>query len=105
MGNLIIIDRKAKRTNSDSNWIDPLGVSEAKANKSRTIEIPKDSANPVHQAIESMGVKALLGRVAYCLNDKKEMMSGVIVDVIPPYYLHLRHKGVAKFDDIISIGG
>lgn len=105
MPNLIIIDRKHKRKNSDEQWNDPLGTEEAKYNKARTIEIPKETKNPVYTAITSMGIKSLLGRIAYCLNDKKEILSGRIVDVIPPGYLHLKNKGVVKIDDCISLGG
>jgi len=105
MGNLIIVDRKHKRANSDNDWVDPLGVDSARQEKARTISIPRGSVNPAYQVITSMGVKALLGRTAYCFNDRKEVVSGVIADVIPPYYLHLRNKGVFKLDDVISIGG
>jgi hypothetical protein len=99
------MDRKRKKANSDNQWNDPLGIEEVKNNKSRTIEIPKDSKNPAHILIASIGVKALIGRIAYCLNKKQEMVSGRIVDVIPPKYIHLKNKGVFTLDDVISIGG
>ena len=102
---MIIMDRKKKRANSDNQWVDPLGIEEAKRNKAITIEIPKGTKNPAYILMSSMGVKALLGRIAYCLDSKKELMTGRIVDIIPPGYLHLKNKGVVKIDDVISIGG
>ena len=105
MSNIIIIDRKNKRASLDNNWDDALGVDHAKREKARTINIPKDSKNPAHQVMTAMGVKALLGRKAFCFNSKQEMVSGIISDVIPPNYIHLRNKGVFKIDDVISIGG
>jgi hypothetical protein len=100
----IIVDRKHKRANSDNQWSDPLGVEQAKREKARTIEIPKDSINPAYQMISLMGVKSLLGLKAFCLNDRKEMISGIIVDIIPPFYISLRNKGVFKLDDVVSMG-
>ena len=105
MGNLIIVDRKLKRASTDRQWTDPLGVDDAKRDKARTIEIPKGSKNPAHQVMSTMGIKSLLGRRAFCFNDRKEVVSGVIADIIPPHYLHLRNKGVFRIDDVISIGG
>ena len=101
---LIIVDRKHKRANSDNQWKDPLGVEDAKHEKARTIEVPNDSKNPVHEFIRKWGShKQLLGKKAFCLTDRKEMMWGYIIDVFPPFYLHLKNKGIAKFDDVISI--
>ena len=100
----IIVDRKHKRKNFDNNWSDPLGVEEARREKARTIEVPLDSDNPVHKFIAMWGShKLLLGHKAHCITDRKEMMSGFIVDVIPPDYLHLKNKGVVRFKDVISL--
>ena len=105
MANLIIVDRKHKRASSDSQWKDPLGVDEARREKARTIDIPSDSDNVIHKFIRTWGShKLLLGRKVHCITDKKEMLSGFIVDVIAPYYLSLRNKGVVKFSDVVSIG-
>ena len=102
---LIIIDRKKKRANSDNQWVDALGLEEARKEKARTIDIPSDSDNPIHKFIRTWGShKLLLGKKVFCLNDRKEMLSGFIVDVIAPYYLSLRNKGVVKFSDVISVG-
>lgn len=102
---MIIIDRKKKRANFDNQWSDPLGIEEARKNKAVTIEIPKDSKNPAHLIMASFGAKSLIGKTAYCFNSKKDIVSGRIVDIIPPHFIHLRNKGVFKLDDIVSIGG
>lgn len=105
MSNIIIVDRKHKRANFDNQWKDPFSLDEAKKEKARTISIPRGSKNPAYQVMETMGVKALLGRQAFCFNDKKEVISGIVADVIPPDYIHLRNKGVFTIDSVISIGG
>ena len=105
MPNTIIIDRKRKRANSDNQWVDPLGIEQAKKEKLRTIDVPSDSDNPIHKFIRQWGShKLLLGRKVHCLTDRKEMLSGYVVDVIAPFYLLLKNKGIVKFSDVISIG-
>ena len=104
MGNLIIVDRKKKKASFDNQFTDPLGVDEAKREKARTIDIPNDSTNPIHKFLRLWdSPKLLLGRCVHCLIDKKEVLSGYIVDVIPPFYLHLKDKGVVKFSDVVSM--
>lgn len=105
MSNLIIIDRKHKRANSDNTWTDALGVDDAKREKARTIEIPKGSKNPAHQVMATQGTKGLLGRKAWCFNSKQEVVTGFISQVLPPHFIHLKNKGVFKLDDVFSIGG
>lgn len=105
MSNLIIIDRKHKRANSDNNWDDALGVDAAKREKARTIEVPKDSMNPIHRFLREHSIKELIGRDVYCIKKNTDVLSGKIQDIIPPGYVLVRNKGVAKFDDVISIGG
>ena len=103
MSNLIIVDRKHKRANSDNNWDDPLSVEHAKREKARTIEIPKDSKLPIHEALRSIGVKGLLGRKVFCITEKMDVLSGNIQDIMPPDFIMIRNKGVARFKDCIAI--
>lgn len=102
----IIIDRKKKRFKygMDLNWDDPLFIESAKCQKAITIDIPNDSRNPIHNYMRRWGHKALLGKRAFALKDTGEILSGFIVDIIPPYYISLKDKGVVKIDDVISIG-
>ena len=100
----IIVDRKHKRANFDNQWADPFSVELAKKEKARTIDIPNDSKNPVHEFIRKWGShKLLLNKTAFCMTDKQTILSGRIVDIIPPHYLLLKNKGVATFDSVISI--
>ena len=100
----IIIDRKHKRANFDNQWNDVFSLDNAKKEQARTIDVPNDSKNPVHEFIRKWGShKLLLNKTAFCITDRKEILSGRIVDVIPPYYLLLKNKGVATFDSVISI--
>ena len=101
---LIIVDRKRKQRSFDDQWSDPFGIEEAKREKARTIDVPNDSVNPIHKFIRKWGShKLLLGKKVYCLTDQKTFLSGYIVDVIPPDYLLLRNKGIAKFEDVITL--
>jgi len=108
MSNLIIIDRKKRRRYlmMDEQVNDPLGVDQAKHEKARTIEVPSDSDNPVHKFLrEWKDHTFLLGHKAFCLNDKKDIMTGHIVKVIAPNWLVLKKKDACvRFEDVISIG-
>ena len=104
MGNLIIIDRKSKRANADENWQDPLGIDHAKREKARTISIPNEDRRPIYNFLREHSVKELLNKRVFCMKDNKEVMSGIVQDIIPPDYVVLRNKGVAKLTDVISIG-
>ena len=101
----IIVDRKHKRANFDNQWADPFSVELAKKEQARTIDVPKDDKNPIYEFIRKWGShKLLLGKKVHCLTDRQTVLSGYIVDVIPPSYLLLKNKGVAKFSDVITIG-
>jgi len=104
MGNLIIIDRKAKRASSDNNWADPLGVETARQEKARTIEVPRDSVNPMYVFLRDHKPSELVGRKVFCLTDKQDTLSGYIQDIIPPNFVVIRSKGVARIKDVVSIG-
>ena len=100
----VVAELRNKPINWDKDWTDPLGIDEAKRNKANTIEIPNDSKNVIHEFLRKWGnVKLLYGKKAFCLTDRKEIMSGFIVKVIPPHYLLLKNKGLARFSDVISL--
>lgn len=102
----VVTELRKKPINWDKDYTDVLGIDEAKHNRQNTIEVPKDSHNPIHEFLRKWGnAKLLIGKKAFCLTDRKEVMSGFITKVMPPCYLLLKDKGVADFSDCISLEG
>lgn len=101
----IIVDRRAKRRRlmMDSCDTDVLGIGQARANHSREVAVESGSINPIHKFLSNNSPKSLLGHMAYCLTDRKEMITGKITDVIPPDMIMLHGGKVAYFKDVVSI--
>lgn len=104
---IIIIDHKHKKANSDNQWVDPLGVEQAKRLKAHTLEVDPNSKNVVDRFICDNGAKALKGKKAYCMDDQDRMFEGWIMDCYVSRMLLIKIDGKNRpfeFSAIIAIG-
>lgn len=108
MSNIIIIDHKSKRKNSDTDWTDALGLEEAKRNKANTIEISKDTTDTVERFLLEHSPNDLIGKKVWVIfANGARMWEGWVVDVYASKHLLCKVNGENRpvdFKHVISIG-
>lgn len=89
---IIITDYKRKRKHSSNQWDDPFSLDLIKKERARTLQVEKNSDNPVDQFILQWGDhKALLGKKCWATKDKSDkVLSGWVVDVLVTRILLLK---------------
>lgn len=103
-------ERKKKKQilGLDKNFNDPMGVELAKKEKANTIEISKNTKNPVEKFLLNNPIKSLLGKRAYCVkSDNSRFYEGWIVDVLPSKHIMVKVNDknmLMTFSSCISIG-
>ena len=107
----IIIDRKRKRWTNDFSDKDPLGLDEAKKNKSNQIEVSDKEINPIDKFLCLwLSPHFLIGKKIYARkSDNSSILQGFIVDVYPSRHLLIKQSNGENipiaFEHVITLEG
>ena len=99
--------KKRKLYYDYSGGSDPLGIEEARFNKSRTLEIDTKSDLVIDKFLMNNNPTDLMGKKVWAINSKKQTFCGWIVDCYPMRYLLCKINGENKpfaFKDVIAMG-
>ena len=104
----IIIDRKKKRQRlmMDSCDEDVLGIKESQRNKANEVEYTESEGNPIDKFLCMFPhIKLLIGKRVWAVSkDGTKVIEGVISMVYPGRLVHIKDKGVVRFDEVVAIG-
>jgi len=100
--------KKRKIFGWDEQFNDPLGIEKIKEDKHHEVFVSEKEGGVVDKYILQHGIKAIIGKKAWCVkSDKSKFYEGWVVDVLPPNYLLVKCNDEnlpMRFDNVISIG-